>query len=133
MENNQEIRWRQFFDNYETVYKKLLVHSDAMLESELEQAGYIHFFEMTMEHANKVIYSYLEAKGIMVETPRQAVKEMKKLGLITNERVWFKAQNRRNLTLYIHNDELANELVGDIDHTYIPELKAFYEKINEQV
>ncbi|SEQ33063.1 HI0074 family nucleotidyltransferase substrate-binding subunit [Piscibacillus halophilus] len=129
MENSKEIRWKQFFENYEQVLDQLQEHSDAMLENELEKAGYIHFFEMAMEHANKVIYSYLEAKEIVTETPRQSIKEMAKLGLIKNERVWFKAQNRKNLTLYIHNDELANELVNDIDHTYLPELKIFYDNM----
>ncbi|MGP4072715.1 HI0074 family nucleotidyltransferase substrate-binding subunit [Piscibacillus sp. B03] len=129
MDDSKEIRWRQFFENYEKVFNRLNEHSQEMLDSELEIAGYIHFFEMAMEHANKVIYSYLEAKEIISETPRESIKEMAKLGLIENERVWFKAQNRKNLTIFIHNDELANELVNDIDYTYLPELKRFYEKL----
>lgn len=133
MNSSNDIRWKQFFENFEKVYKQLEAHNQSMLENELEKAGYIHFFEMTMEHANKVIFAYLEAQGTTPETPRKSVKEMAKLQLIKNERVWFKAQNRKNLPFYIHNDELANELVNDIDHTYLPELKAFYEKMKRMM
>ncbi|GEL77686.1 HI0074 family nucleotidyltransferase substrate-binding subunit [Tenuibacillus multivorans] len=133
MSSSDEIRWKQFFENFEKVFKLLESYKEYMFENELEKAGYIHFYEMTMEHANKVVYAYLNAKGITVETPRQAIKEMDKLNMLNDQRVWFKAQNRKNLPFYIHNDELANELVNDIDHTYLPELKAFYTTLSEFV
>ncbi|RPF53442.1 HI0074 family nucleotidyltransferase substrate-binding subunit [Aquisalibacillus elongatus] len=131
MDNSQEIRWRQFFENFEKIYLLLEEYSDDLLENELEIAGYIHYFEMALEHAGKVNYAYLEAKEIAAETPRQTIKEMAQLDIIHDERIWFKAQNRKNLAFYIHNDELANELVGDIDHTYLPELEKFYHNLKE--
>ncbi|QHS21774.1 hypothetical protein GWK91_01920 [Virgibacillus sp. MSP4-1] len=132
MSTDDEIRWRQIFDNYEKAFQELKKHKDTAFDSNLQKAGYIHYFEVALEFAERVMYAYLDAKGHSADTPRKAVKELSKLGIIQNPQTWFKAQNRRKLPLYIHkNDKLFDELIIDIDGTYLPELELFWETLNQ--
>ncbi|GAA0492571.1 hypothetical protein GCM10008986_18670 [Salinibacillus aidingensis] len=132
MSTDDEIRWRQIFDNYEKAFRELKKHKDTAFDSKLQKAGYIHYFEVALEFAEKVMYAYLDAKGHSADTPRKAVKELSKLDIIQNPQVWFKAQNRRKLPLFIHkNDKLFDELIIDIEGTYLPELELFWETLNE--
>ncbi|MRG85257.1 nucleotidyltransferase substrate binding protein [Salinibacillus xinjiangensis] len=128
--NDNEIRWRQIFENYEKAYNELNKHKDMIFETNLEKAGYIHYFEIAMDLAERVMLAYLDAKEKSVDTPRQAVKELGKLNIIQHHQIWFKAQNRKKLPLFIHkNEKLFDELVNDINQTYIGELESFWETL----
>ncbi|SET51761.1 nucleotidyltransferase substrate binding protein, HI0074 family [Salinibacillus kushneri] len=132
MNNDDEIRWRQIFENYEKAFNELIKHKNSVFDSKLEKAGYIHYFEITLHFAEKVMFAYLDAKGKSVETPRQAVRELAKLGIVQNQQIWFKIQNRRNLSLYIHkNEKLFDELLTNINNSYVQELTLFWEALNE--
>ncbi|MGM8215361.1 HI0074 family nucleotidyltransferase substrate-binding subunit [Bacillaceae bacterium W0354] len=131
--NINEIKWRQHFDNFEIVYMLLQKHTESELESEIERAGYIHFFEMVIEHANKVMISYLEAKNEPVTSPRDQIKKLHKLNIVQNDSVWFKIQNRKNLVFYIHNQDLSQELVTNIKVEYLPEVESFYRNLKKIV
>lgn len=132
MNSDAEIRWRQIFENYEKAYKELNKHKDRIFETDLEKAGYIHYFEIALEFAAKVMIAYLDAKGKPIEDPRKAVMELARLGIIQNKRTWFRAQNRKKLPLYLHkNEKLFDELILDIHNTYLPELETFWERLNE--
>ncbi|TCT25458.1 nucleotidyltransferase substrate binding protein (TIGR01987 family) [Melghiribacillus thermohalophilus] len=132
MSSDAEIRWKQFLENYEKALKELNKHKDTVFESNLEKAGYIHYFEIALEFAHKVMLAYLEAKGKPVEDPREAVMELEKLGMVQNKRSWFRAQNRKKLPLYLHkNEKLFDELIHDINDTYLPELAFLWRRLCE--
>ena len=74
MENN-DIRWKQRFQNFE----KAMGHLEDALEIEnpdlLQKAGIIQFFEMSYELAWNVLKDYLEEQGFIdVNSPRSAIK-----------------------------------------------------------
>ncbi|MBB6452750.1 hypothetical protein HNQ94_001196 [Salirhabdus euzebyi] len=129
--NDDEIRWRQIFENYDKAFHELKQHRERVFESDLEKAGYIHYFEIALDLATRVMFAFLDAKGTSTEKPRQAVIELTKLNIIHNQQAWFKAQNRKKLPLFIHkNENLVDELIFDINYTYLQELEAFWEKLN---
>ncbi|MCP8616276.1 HI0074 family nucleotidyltransferase substrate-binding subunit [Salirhabdus salicampi] len=126
---SKEIRWKQLFDNFDKVLMILKKYNRTTLDRDIERAGYIHYFEMAMEHSKKVLHAYLEAKNIHVDTYREAVKEMTKLGVIEEQRPWFKAHNRRNLPMYIYHEKLSKELAQEVHDHYVPMLNELYEKL----
>lgn len=131
--NDAEIRWRQFFDNFETVFSVLKQHNAKDLNNDLEKAGFIHHFEIAVEHAYKVMQSFLEAKQIEIKNKREMIKQLNNFDLIHNQRIWFRIDHRRKLVFYIHNKDLLEELISDIKDHYIEEIDFFYKEIKKLV
>lgn len=133
MDSVNEIRWRQYFEHYDRLYNSLKAYSNESFQSELEKIGFIHHYEMVIEHAKKVIYSYLEAKNVAETDYRKAIVKMEELGKIENRRTWFKIENRKNLVFYLHNEGVLDELLADINDEYLHELEQFYNRLKEEV
>jgi hypothetical protein len=129
---NEEIRWRQIFENFNAAYLELRKYKGVTFTSKLEKAGYIHYFEIALEQAFRLIFAFLKAKGISTDNNLHAIKEMKKFNIIVNQQAWNKAFNRRKLPLFLHkNEKLFDELVVDINNEYLPELETFWTKLRE--
>ena len=76
---NQDIRWRQRFNNFE---KALLLLQEGLAKgaeklSNLEKEGIVQRFEFTFELAWKTMKDYLEFSGILFDqvTPRSVIKD----------------------------------------------------------
>lgn len=133
MENLKEIRWKQRFENFDKSYKLLKKYSKEKIETELERAGIIQFFEMTFELAWKVLKDYLEAGGYIVKSPREAVKQAFQIGLIDNGHVWIDALANRNLTTHTYDEVLAEKMTKEILTVYLPELEKMHNKLSEEL
>lgn len=129
--NQKNIRWRQRFENFERSYKLLKKYSNESIETELEQAGIIQFFEMTFELSWKVMKDYLEAEGFIVKSPRGTIKQAYQIDLINDGHIWLDALSKRNLTTHTYNEKMAKKLVEKITDTYLPEISILYEKLLE--
>ncbi|WP_159462035.1 nucleotidyltransferase substrate binding protein [Salirhabdus sp. Marseille-P4669] len=130
--NDNEIRWRQIFDNYDKAFIELNHVKDRIFENNLEKAGYIHYFEIAFNLANRVMFAYLEAKERFTEDYHLAVKELAGEGIIRDSHTWYKVENRKKLPLFLHKNEmLFDELIYDITETYIPEFTYFWERLKE--
>lgn len=129
MDDLKEIRWKQRFKNFEKSYKLLEKYSQKEICNELEIAGLIQFFEMTFELAWKVQKDYLESKGIIVQSPKEAIKQAFQMGLLNDGYVWIDALSNRNLTVHTYNGDLADKLVITIVEVYFPEIEKLYNKL----
>lgn len=125
-------RWKQRFENFEKSFKLLEKYSQKEIQTELERAGIIKFFEMTFELAWKVLKDYLESQGYEVKSPRETIKQAFQIGLIQDGHVWMDALTSRNLTSHTYDEAVAEKLVGDIREHYYPALKAVYQKLLEE-
>ncbi len=133
MENLKEIRWKQRFENFNKSYKLLEKYSNKKIETELEMAGIIQFFEMTFELAWKVLKDYLEAEGYLVNSPRDTIKQAFQIGIIDNGHVWIDALSNRNLTTHTYDEALAKKMTIEIVQLYFPELKKMHDKLSEEI
>lgn len=131
MDPLKEIRWKQRFENFEKSFKLLEKYSQQEIQTELEQAGIIQFFEMTFELAWKVLKDYLEAQGYEVKSPRETIKQAFQIGLLEDGHVWVDALSSRNLTSHTYDEAVAKKLIRDIRELYYPALKAIYQKLLE--
>ncbi|GAA0468155.1 nucleotidyltransferase substrate binding protein [Alkalibacillus silvisoli] len=133
METSKELRWKQRFETFEQSFLKLAQYSEEIFENDLEQAGFVHLYEVAKEHALNTVIDYLDARGVSVETHRQAIKEAANYSFIDNEKTWLKSLNRQNLAYYIHTDKVINQLIEDIQKSYYKELNHFYIKLKEEI
>lgn len=130
--NNKDVRWRQRFENFERSYQLLKRYSNEKIETELERAGIIQFFEVTFELGWKVLKDYLESQGFIVKSPREAIKQAYQIELINDGHIWLEALGKRNLTTHTYNEELVKELVKEITDVYLNEFTILYEKLMEE-
>ncbi|WP_106496244.1 nucleotidyltransferase substrate binding protein [Lentibacillus sp. Marseille-P4043] len=129
MEQSDEVRWKQRFENFERSYKLLEKYSTEPIKTELERAGIIRFFEMTFELSWKVIKDYLEAQGYIIKSPRDAIKQAFQIELIDDGHVWLEALSKRNLTTHTYDETLAKEFVEEITTIYLPAIQVLYEEL----
>ncbi len=129
MENLKKIRWKQRFENFEKSYKLLSFYVDKKLESDIEKAGLIQFFENTFELSWKLMKDYLESLGFEPKSPRDTIKTAFQNGLIEDGHIWLSALADRNLTTHTYDEEFANKMVEEIISIYFLEMKKLYEKL----
>lgn len=103
------------------------------MQSELEKAGLIQFFEITFELAWKVLKDYLEEQGYIVKSPREAIKLAFQIGLIDDGHIWLNALTNRNLTTHTYDEAFIEKFVKDIKQYYYPIFKNLYKKLSEEL
>ncbi|MDD4029097.1 MAG: HI0074 family nucleotidyltransferase substrate-binding subunit, partial [Caldisericia bacterium] len=91
MSEKKELRWRQRFENFHKSYTLLDQYIQKPIETELERAGIVQFFETTFELSWKLMKDYLEAQGTIARSPREAIKLSFQCGLIDDGYVWIDA------------------------------------------
>ena len=133
MDEFKDIRWKQRFENFNKAYTLLEKYSAKTKLSELEQAGIIQFFEMTLELGWKVLKDYLEADGYIVKSPRETIKQAFQNEIINDGHIWMDALAVRNLTTHTYDENLANKIVNDIVNVYFLELKKMHDKLEKEV
>lgn len=125
-----DVRWKQRFQNFDKAFKRL---ADAILiirkdpDNVLLQAGLIQTYEFAFELAWKTLKDYLEMEGFTVSSPRATLRQAFQCGYIQQGDVWLKALNDRNLTAHTYDDEVAKEVIADIQQTYYFLLKDLHQ------
>ncbi|WP_212508804.1 nucleotidyltransferase substrate binding protein [Litoribacterium kuwaitense] len=128
----KEIRWKQRFENFEKAYKLLEKYSSQPIETELERAGIIQFFEMTVELAWKVWKDYLEAQGFLVKSPRETIKQAFQSGYIADGHTWLEALLSRNQPSQMYDEEKAKEMIDTIKLKFLPLFADMYHTLAKE-
>lgn len=76
-------------------------------ESDLIKAGCIQYFEFSFERAWKAIKSISADQGLDCQSPKNCLKQAYRLGWISDETIWLKMLNARNLISHTYNSQLA--------------------------
>lgn len=133
-----ETRWDQRFENYKQALSNLSETIDCIQKegnSKIYTMALIQAFEMTFELGWKTLKDYLEYSGIMVNTPRDSIKEAFKMNFINDGQGWIEMMEARNKTVHTYKEEFAKGLCNDILTNYFNmfnELSIFLEgQINE--
>ncbi len=123
----QDVRWEQRFQNFEKSIHYLEISMQIKNPDIIQQAGMIHFFEMTFELAWNTIKDYLQAQGFNnIKSPRSALKKAFEIDLIEDGNSWLELLTNRNLTAHTYDEEKANEVINLIRQEYFPLLKILY-------
>lgn len=90
----------------------------------------IQRFEFTFELAWKTMKAHLESKGVIVYSPRDAIRGAFQDGRIDEDRRWLEMIETRNLTSHVYNEEIAEKIYGRLP-SYVPLINAFLQKIDK--
>ena len=119
---NQDIRWKQRFNNFDKAFfhfekgVKLALSRDL---SELEEQGLIKAFEYTHELAWKMLKDFLDSRGNKdIYGSKDATRESFRLNLIDDGEIWMEMIESRNQTVHTYNLEVAKEIVNTIKNKY---------------
>jgi len=133
MENN-DIRWKQRFNNYLKALSQLEKFYDKGEElNKMEEQGMIKTFEYTYELAWNTIKDFYENQGEAgIQGSRDAFNLAFQRGLISDGETWMQMLKDRNRTSHTYNEETADEISESILTRYFNEfvlLKNEFEKI----
>lgn len=127
--NNQDIRWKQRFQNYEKAFKRLSRAIEVVRvtpDDDLLQSGLVQTYEYTFELAWKTLKDYLEMEGFLLHSPRETIRQGFQSGYIANAEDWLQALADRNLMVHIYDDEVIARVLKDIFERYFFILQEFY-------
>ncbi|MCF2494356.1 nucleotidyltransferase substrate binding protein [Dyadobacter chenhuakuii] len=131
--DEQDIRWKQRFENYKKALAKLgeAVHLDTQRAlSELERQGVIQAFEFTHELAWKVMQDFFIYQGNSeIKGSRDATRQAFSVDLIMDGDNWMEMIKNRNLTSHTYNEEISEQIYKNIVGDFYPLFLAFQEKM----
>ena len=120
MANNDEIRWRQRFENLERAWKRLEAASAMNAYTELELAGLVQTFEFTFELAWNTLRDLLFYEGYEARWPCDCIVQAHSLGILQDKEVWLAALKARNLLSHTYDEENAATAEKLIKELYAP-------------
>jgi len=130
---NQDIRWKQRFQNYEKALHQLKNAVEKPVLSDLEKAGLIQIYEFTFELAWKTIKDFLEEKKIEVTFPRDTIKEAFKYEIVSDGDTWMDMLDKRNLMSHTCDEKNAETAYNLIAGSYTQLLEKLYEKLKGEL
>lgn len=135
MEESQDIRWKQRFQNYIGALKQLKYAATLREErpfTSLEMQGAIQAFEVTQELSWKVMKDFLEHEGYKdLFGSKTTIRMFFQLGLISDGETWMRTIESRNKTSHIYDENEILEIIKIIFDEYLPVFVAFEEKMKK--
>ena len=128
---NQDIRWKQRFSNFEKAVLKLseVIEKKEIL-SDLEKEGLIQRFEFTHELSWQVMKDFLIYDGIQnIIGSRSAVREAFNKGIISNGEIWMEMIESRNRTSHTYLESILESEYNKITKNYYPLFIEFQTKM----
>ena len=126
---NQDIRWKQRFNNFNKALLRLEEFIQKRELNELEEQGLIKAFEYTFELAWNTIKDFYQDQG---ETGIQGSKDAFRMAfnrsLIKEGEVWMQMVADRNNTSHSYDEAIAKEIVENIRELYFAQFKALKSK-----
>ena len=123
---------------YDNFVKSLSILLDAekKIPNEIYRMGIIGQFNLTFELSWKVLREVLLIHGVSkagTGSPREIIKAGYEFHFINDEKTWLDMLKRRNQTIHIYNEDLANELINLIFDKYIAAFTDLREEINRRL
>lgn len=128
-----QVRWQQRFQNFEKTYRLLSNISSIKNRSEAEKMWLIQAFEICFELSWKLMKDYLELKWYNIKWPRDIIKQSLQDGIISKWHLWLDALEKRNQTVHIYDEKIAELIEEEIDENYLWLFKSLYEFFKKEI
>ena len=127
----QDIRWKQRFSNYQKAVSQLEKFIEKEDLNPLEEQGLIQAFEYTYELAWNVMKDYFtyEQADENITGSRDAIRLAFKRGLVVDGENWMDMIVSRVKSSHTYNEDTANEKVAKIITSYFDLFLAFKDKM----
>ncbi len=117
------IRWKQRFSDFQYALRNLTKGLKVQAPDEVYRAGILQLFEVSFELSWKTMKDYLELEGYITNSPRQAIQQAFKIGIIEDGHEWLDALEKRNLIAHTYDEKEILEIETLIRRKYIKLLK----------
>ena len=128
--SDQDIRWKQRFQNFEKAYHKFqhaLQFQAEEPENELYQMALVQAFEFTFELGWKTVKDFLLYSGVKkVSLPRDVIKQGFHHQVIEDGQLWIDMMLDRNLMAHTYSEENARQALEKIRSRYQEGLRQVY-------
>jgi nucleotidyltransferase substrate binding protein (TIGR01987 family) len=134
---NNEIRWKQRFQNFESAYQtffRTLERLKSEPDDEIIQMALVQAFEFTYELAWNVMKDYLENDGFdEVKNAKQTIRTAFQAELITDAEGWMETIQKRNMASHAYNQTILHETVTFIQDEFFPLVRKFREDLKARL
>ncbi len=133
---NNDLRWRQRFQNFEkafAVFQRRIDEYEEYSDKEAYKMALIHGYEIIIELAWKVMKDYLENEGFDVKNGKQAIRQAFQNELIRDGETWLQAMDNRNLTSHTYDDEILETNLSFISKKFYPLVRDFYFELKKEL
>ena len=93
------------------------------VKDQLDRDGVIQRFEFSFELLWKTLKLFLADEGIIANSPKEALKETFRFGLIKDDEVFLDMLEDRNQTSHIYSEDISKEIFGRIKKKYLNAFK----------
>jgi nucleotidyltransferase substrate binding protein (TIGR01987 family) len=128
----QDIRWKQRFNNYEKALKQLTEALEQFGNNPIDiiKEGIVQRFEFTHELAWKVMKDYLQYEDFRNTTgSRSATCEAFNKGILEQGQIWMDMIESRNKTVHTYDEAILNAEFDKIRNLYAPLFQRFLQKM----
>ncbi len=98
-------------------------------EDDVQRAAVIQAFEMCFELSWRLMKAWLAVQGVESLSPREAIREAARLGLIDNPAAWLGFLDTRNLSSHTYNEDNAIKAYTTIKSLFLKELKELLSRV----
>jgi nucleotidyltransferase substrate binding protein (TIGR01987 family) len=129
---DQDIRWKQRFENLEKALSRLeeaLKGVAQAPQNHLYQIALIGTFQFTFELSWKTMKDYLIYNGVQVSLPREVIKQAFHHQLVKDGQVWIDMLEHRNLMAHVYQEQAALQAVDYISTRYAPAIQQLYKDL----
>ena len=134
---NNEIRWKQRFQNFENAYNtfnRMIDRYKTSPDDEAVKMALVQAFEFTFELSWNTMKDYLENEGFdEVKISKQTIRTAFQAELITDAEQWMDVVQKRNLASHAYNQVILNETVNYIINSFFPLARKLYEDLKKQI
>ncbi len=118
-------------DNFTKALTKLEQFLAAPITEERDKAGIIQAFEYSFELCWKTIQKMVVEHNKTVGSPKQAFQAAFELGWIseTDQDLWIRMVDDRNLTAHTYKEALADEVLGRIRGLHVTQFKSLLRRL----
>jgi len=122
MDNTKFLRFNQRKQNFDRALGLLAKQSAKHNFDDENIAATLHFFEMTFELAWKLLKDFLEVQGVIVKSPRDAIKTAFAMDYIDDGHLWLEMLDARNMITHTYDENTAKTLFIAIKDKFLPAL-----------
>lgn len=101
-------------------------------KTEQERAGTIKSFEYCFELSWKMMKRLLSERGVVVNSPKETLRQAAAEGFINNLDLWFVFLEKRNLTSHVYSMEYADAVIA-VCADFSCAIKKFLKDVNDFV
>ena len=134
---NNEIRWKQRFENFEKsfhVLQRRIQDVEKNPESEAFLMSLIKSFEITFELSWKTLKDYLENKGVICSSmPKNIFRKAFEAELISSPEVWISSTDIRNKTTHTYKEDILKEVTLFIQKSFYPIVRDLYFQLKKEL